>query len=362
LSVFFGPVHATILNVMPLRKPAMTGALVICVGCRFFAPNSPLDRKTAAGLLHDVTVVSPWIRIPAGLPPAPLRNAKALRAFRQLSAAGYIRCDADFAQCGVGPKGQDFKLDGGGGFRVTVGMLMADQVTVLRRIDLNTTSGTVTVRFHPTPVFKDFRPDLVAMMNSQGSSLEPDVIASGSLANVNFHRENGKWHLEQIDALGNTGRAFRRGTPTEPDAASLRATNVAQSATVLVSSEDVSSGHAGVNAIDGLVDGSSQDSTSEWATTAEREGAWIKLTWSAPVHVWEVILHGRANPNEGVRRGTLTFSDGSSIGVSELRRDASGMRIPFVPRSITWLQFQVTSVAGPRTGLAEIEVLGSPTQ
>lgn len=347
---------------MPWRKQVLTCALAISAGCRFLAPNSPLDRKSAAKLVHEVTVVSPWIRIPAGLPPTPLRDAKALRGFRRLAAAGYLRCDADFVECGVGPKGQDLKLDGGGGFRVTVGMMVADQVTVLRRIDVNSTSGTVTVRFHPTPVFKDFRADLVAIMNSQGSSLEPDVIADGSLANANFHRVDGKWHLEEIELLGNSGRAYRRGTPRDPEPASIGATNVAQSATVLVSSEDVSSGHAGINAIDGLIDGNAGESTSEWATTAEREGAWIKLTWSAPMHVWEVILHGRPNPNEGVQRGTLTFSDGSSIGVSELRRDGSGTRIPFAPRSITWLQFQVTSVVGTRTGLAEIEVLGSPTQ
>jgi hypothetical protein len=46
--------------------------------------------------------------------------------------------------------------------------------------------------------------------------------------------------------------------------------------------------------------------------------------------------------------------------VGELRRDGSGLRVPFSPRTVTWMQFQVGSVVGTRTGLAEIEVLGAP--
>jgi hypothetical protein len=328
--------------------------LLQAAGC---SSDRPLDRKSARNLVHDLTVDSPWIRIPAGLPPSPVRDAKALRAYRQLVQGGILRCESDFAECTIGPKGKDLHSEGSAGIKVTIGLLVAGDVTVVRRIDTNAASATVTLRFRPSPVFTEFRSALIAILESNGNRLAEPF--DGALAKAQFHRDGHKWHLEEVEPLSPPGAAFHATAAGAPQP-SVEAVNVAPLATVQVSSGNEGSGHGGLRAIDGVVDGSSAETGSEWSTNAEREGAWIKLSWSPAVHIWEVILHGRSSAEDGIRSGTITFSDGNSIGVGELRRDGSGLRVPFGQRTVTWLQFQVNSAVGARTGLAEIEVLGAP--
>lgn len=340
------------------KSIALPALLLLLTSCHYLSQNTPLDRKHARGLVHDVTVDSPWIRIPAGLPPSPARDAKALRAYRRLVDGGILRCESDFADCAIGPKGKDLRSEGSAGIRVNIGLLIAGDVTLIRRIDANSASATVTLRFRPAPVFTGFRPELIAILEANGNRLA-EPLDAGALAKAQFHRAEGKWHLEEIVLLGSPGAAFHTtgGGPPPP---TVDAVNVAHLATVQVSSEDETSGHSGLKAIDGVVDGSPDETGSEWFTNAEREGAWIKLSWSPAVHIWEVILHGRSSADDTIRSGTLTFSDGNSIAVGELRHDGSGLRVPFGPRTVTWLQFQVNSAVGARTGLAEIEVLGAP--
>jgi hypothetical protein len=337
----------------------LMAVLVLFLGCR---PSStqPLDRKSAAKLVHEMTVDSPWIRIPAGMSVSPTRNAKAFQAYRRLVKGGILRCDSEFADCVVGPRGKTLIHEGTVGIKVTIGLLIADDVSVVRLIDRNSASATVTLRFRPNPVFTEFRSDLIAIMEAHGDAFVGDQIAGDNLATAQFHRSDGKWHLERIEPLGRSGAAFRRVAQLTSQPPVQATTNLAQMASVFVSSEDTSTDHTGIKAIDGLVDDNPADSATEWLARNEREGAWIKLTWTTPVQVWEVILHGRSNPDDNIRSGTLTFSDGSSINVGQFRKDGSGLRVQFSPRMITWLQFRVTSAVGSKTGLAEIEVLGAP--
>jgi hypothetical protein len=249
--------------------------LLFAAGC---SQDRPLDRKTARSLVHDVTADYPWIRIPAGLPPSPARSAAALRGYRQLADGGILRCDADFAECAIGPKGKDLRSEGSAGLKVTIGLLVANEVTVVRRIDANSASATVTLRFRPTPVFTAYRAALLAILEANGNRLA-EPLEAGALARAQFHRAEHKWHLEEIEPLSSPGAAFRVNSEGPPPPA-VESVNVAQLASVSVSSADESSGHNGLKAIDGVVDGSPGESDSEWFTNAEREGAWIKLSWS----------------------------------------------------------------------------------
>src|SRR5262249_37453087 len=84
-------------------------------------------------------------------------------------------------------------------------------------------------------------------------------------------------------------------TATGPNSGSVSSTlgvtangqDIALTASVSVSSENVNTGQLGIKAIDGVIDGYPGDSTKEWATVGElglRSGssayAWIRLDWS----------------------------------------------------------------------------------
>ncbi len=152
---------------------------------------------------------------------------------------------------------------------------------------------------------------------------------------------------------GVTKTAILSVAPAPPTGAPA---NLAGSATVSVSSERPATGQLGIKAIDGIVDGYPGDYTKEWATNGELAGAWIKLTWSNPVTVSQVILHDRPNLVDNVLAGTLFFSDGSSVAVGALPNNGAGLAVLFPSKTITWLQFRVDSAVGANIGLAEIEV------
>lgn len=339
---------------------ALGFVLALAGGCRFLPSSRPLDRKVAKKLVRDVTVDAPWVRIPAGLPDSPERNAKAVQAYRRLAKAGILQCADDLTHCKVGPRGKDLTYEGESvGLKVTIGFLVAGDVSVIRLVDRNSASATVTVRFQPSPVFTDFRSDLVAILEAHGDAFAADRI-SGHLATALFHRAGNGWHLEDIALLERTGAASRRAAGTGREPPAQAAVNLAQSATILVSSEETAASQTGLKAVDGLVDDNPEEPRTEWVTRSDREGAWIKLSWSAPVRAWEVILHDRPNLTDNIRSGVLAFSDGSQVSVGQLPNTGAALRFEFDPKLILWLEFRVTSAAGSQAGLAEIEVIGTP--
>ncbi len=340
-----------------LSAVALIAGVLLTAGCR---ASAQLDRKTARKLTHDMTVESPWIRIPAGLGVAAGQNPKARRAYQKLAKNGVLRCDADFTECVVGPKGKDLIHEGSIGIKVTIGFLVADDINVIRLVDDNSASASVNLGFKPTAVFQDFRSELNTILETQGDAFAFDQISGGHAATALFHRSSEGWHLESLELLERTGSALRRISTPGAMLPSQTKTNLTESATVLVSSEETSTGQTGSKAVDGLIDGSPKDSATGWVTQAEREGAWIKLSWSAPVRVSEVVLHDRPNGTDNIRGGTLTFSDGKSVNVGALPIYGAPLHVEFNPRVITWVQFRVTAANGTGTGLAEIQVLGAP--
>jgi hypothetical protein len=349
------------VRTLKIGATAVAFVLALAGGCRLLPSSRPLDRKTARKLVREVTVDTPWIRIPAGLPDASKRDAKAAQAYRRLAKAGILQCADDLTNCKVGPRGKDLTYEGESvGLKVTIGFLVADDISVIRLADQNSASATVTVRFQPAAVFTGFRRDLVAILEAHGDAFAADQISGGHMAKALFHRAGNVWRLEDIALLERTGAASRRAAVRDPELAAPATVNLAQSASVLVSSEDTSSGRTGLKAIDGLVDETPDSPGAEWVARSEREGAWIKLTWSAPVKTWEIVLHDLPDPNDNIRSGLLAFSDGSQMMVGQLPEDGSPLRLEFDPKLISWLEFRVTSAVGSHAGLSEIEVIGTP--
>ena len=137
------------------------------------------------------------------------------------------------------------------------------------------------------------------------------------------------------------------------------ATNVASSASVTVSTENVATGQLGVRAVDGVADGWPGDYTKEWSTTGQLSGAWITLEWSGFQDINQIRLYDRPNLTDQVLSGTLIFSDGSSVPVGTLPNNGTALTVNFPTRSVTWVSFNIDSAGGQNIGLAEIEVYGT---
>ncbi len=108
------------------------------------------------------------------------------------------------------------------------------------------------------------------------------------------------------------------------------------------------------NAVDGYA-----DRKHEWKSKG-LGGAWIQLDWSKPVRTAQINLYDRLDPNDNVRAGTLTFSNGSKIPVGPLPATGKPLSVTFSPRVVRWVRFTIDEAVGYNTGLAEIEVLGVP--
>jgi len=138
----------------------------------------------------------------------------------------------------------------------------------------------------------------------------------------------------------------------------MSSSNIAPKAKVTASS--TYKGYSAGAAIDRVVGGYPEDISAEWAANGEKASASLQLSWDKPQTINRIWLFDRPNTHtDQVTAGTLTFSDGSAINVSELPDDASAAKeITFGPKEVTWLKFVVTSVK-PETqniGLAEIAV------
>jgi LmbE family N-acetylglucosaminyl deacetylase len=142
----------------------------------------------------------------------------------------------------------------------------------------------------------------------------------------------------------------------------LPSSDLALAATVVASSENVTTGQTAAKAIDGVVDGYPGDFTKEWAGVDQGVGAWIELTWSTPQTVNDIVLYDRPNLNDQVLAGTLSFSDGGTMVVGALDNSGGPNEIQFASRQITSVRFTVTQVSATTSniGLAEFQVYALP--
>ena len=135
--------------------------------------------------------------------------------------------------------------------------------------------------------------------------------------------------------------------------------NVAPSAAIASSSARDANGAAKVT--DGVIDGYPRDPSREWVTTGERAGAWISMTWRAPVTIGKIVLHDRPNSSDQLVAGAIEFSDGSKIPVGPLPNDGRPAEYTFPPRAVRSLRLVVAAVsrATENVGLAEMQVFAA---
>ena len=126
--------------------------------------------------------------------------------------------------------------------------------------------------------------------------------------------------------------------------------NIAPDATVSTSTE-FNSEHCAANAVDTDV----STGSSEWASKGEQT-PWIQLTWSSSKTIDKIRLHDRENKTDNANGGTVSFSDGSQIIVSDIPVNGVVKEVTFASKTVTWVKFHITDGVGPNVGLSEIEV------
>lgn len=138
-------------------------------------------------------------------------------------------------------------------------------------------------------------------------------------------------------------------------------TNVAGLATATASSAGTNPPQLASSAIDGVIEGFPGYQPWEWVSNGELAGAWLKLTWPNPMTISQVVLYNRMDGSDQIQSGTLTFSDGSSVPVGQLSIAGNGYLVSFPPKTVTWMQLNVTNATGDAVGLTEIEAYGEPS-
>lgn len=83
---------------------------------------------------------------------------------------------------------------------------------------------------------------------------------------------------------------------------------------------------------------------------------WAQLEWDEEVVIERVVLYDRPSKEEHLAGGTLLFSDGSQVSVTQIPNDGGPRSVSFAPRRVKWLRFEATDGAGCNIGLSEIEV------
>jgi lysophospholipase L1-like esterase len=126
-------------------------------------------------------------------------------------------------------------------------------------------------------------------------------------------------------------------------------------ANVTVSSE-YSPNYSGEKVRDGII---GQPDRGDWASAGERN-PWVQLSWDRPIQADRVVLYDRAGVDD-VNGGTLTFSDGTFVVVTDIPPNGDPKAVTFERKTVTWVRFQVEHGTGPNSGLAEFEVDAIPT-
>jgi len=140
--------------------------------------------------------------------------------------------------------------------------------------------------------------------------------------------------------------------------------NIARHANVSVSSRHADYRVEG--ATDGVAGGYPGNIANEWASNGEKEGAWVKLSWTTPQSIDRILLIDRPGKVDQITAGTLEFSDGGTIKLEKPLPDngKSGLEVSFPAKTASWVKFTVTGVkkGSPNIGLAEFGVFGKKNE
>ncbi|WP_224241128.1 DUF7402 domain-containing protein [Hyalangium gracile] len=146
-------------------------------------------------------------------------------------------------------------------------------------------------------------------------------------------------------------------TPVGPVSCPLLPTgnNIAPEAEITVSSvytDGNGVAHHGCKAVDGII---GLEGTGQWASDGYSL-PWIKLEWATARTIDSIDLYDLVNTWGNIIEGQLTFSDGSTISVTNIPADGALKAIIFDAKTVTWVTFSATVIGGGFNGLSEIAI------
>lgn len=94
---------------------------------------------------------------------------------------------------------------------------------------------------------------------------------------------------------------------------------------------------------------------------ASDKEAWVQLNWDSPQSIAKIVIYNFPTPKGRIIKGSLKFSDGSSIQV-DLPKDGTAHAIEFAAKKVDFVRFVADEVTGSNAGLSEIEVFPSTYQ
>ncbi|GAA6005970.1 hypothetical protein JCM11491_004076 [Sporobolomyces phaffii] len=153
-------------------------------------------------------------------------------------------------------------------------------------------------------------------------------------------------------------------TTTTAAAPSATLVDLALLAVTTASSQTYWSGSLAKGAIDGIIGGylpgGSYLNTQEWASTAQKAGAWLQLNWVLPQSFNQIVLWDRPNLADQILAGNITFADGTGVSFGALPNDAkTGLTLNFANTITTTslrLYISQASASTINSGLSEIQV------
>ncbi len=125
--------------------------------------------------------------------------------------------------------------------------------------------------------------------------------------------------------------------------------NIAQQGT-LTASSSFNASYLPSKAVDG-------STSTDWASLGEAN-PWFQVTFSTAKKISKIRIASRIGQPPTIMSGNLTFSDGTTIAVSDINNNGTFRIIDFATKEITWVRFTVTSNSGTNVGLGEFEVWG----
>ncbi|MEQ7009710.1 glycoside hydrolase domain-containing protein [Actinopolymorpha sp. B17G11] len=184
-----------------------------------------------------------------------------------------------------------------------------------------------------------------------GSPTEKATIDQDGVLTIN-HRAGEV--LVTATAADSGGVASSKTVTIAPDASLLRGNAACWPDVTATASSEFSDAYLVENVFDGC-DGGTRD----WASKAELD-PWMQLEWSKPIQADKIVLRDRVG-GDNVNGGVLTFSDGSSIPVSDIPTDTDPKTVTFDLKTFTWVRFQIEGGTGWNNGLLEFEVYAVPS-
>lgn len=118
-------------------------------------------------------------------------------------------------------------------------------------------------------------------------------------------------------------------------------------------SSEFSEDYSAAKAVDGVV---GIHGLGEWASNGEQL-PWIQLEWPGLKLIRQVVLYDRPNLQDHASAGTLTFSDGTVLDVSDIPNDGAEKIVTFPSKSVAWMRLQVNEGSGTHVGLSELQMI-----